>query len=413
MSEKLLSGVRVLELSTFVAASTCGRQLAELGAEVVKVESGSGDAFRYYGLSNNMPANDEENALWDLTNGGKRSVSVNLKTAAGLEVMHRLLEKADVFLTNNREKALKKFGLDYASLKSQYPRLIYATITGFGNLGPEKDRPGFDGAAFWARSGFLADMAPGADSYPVTAASGFGDICAGNVLLSGITAALYGREKSGHGDYVTASLYGTAIWNVSVAAVPAQKCYGMKYPRERLNISPAPFRTKDGEWILPIIAVGYDKYFPLLCKAVEREDLIGDPRFKTLSDYAKPDNQAEFIHIMDEAFAKRTAEEWKQRLEALDVVYEVIVHFKSLFTSQQALENHYIQDHTMPGGKTCRIVAPPLSSYQNGPNGVATGPRLGQHTFDVLQDLGYTEEQIRDLEGQDAVRCSDEVDRLN
>lgn len=405
-NNKLLSGVKVIELSTYVAASTCGRQLSALGADVIKVESGIGDSFRFFGLSHRMPANDFENPLWDMTNGDKRSLVLDLRQQEGQTIMYRLLENADVFLTNNRHAALKKMGLDYETIKDRFPRLIYATITGFGDLGPERNRPGFDGAAFWAKSGFLADMAVKTEgSYPVSASSGFGDISTGNVLLSGITAALYSREKTGHGDYVSASLYGTALWCVSVTAVPTQEKYGKQYPQGRYEISPAPFQTKDGEWILPIIAVGYPKYFPLLCKAVEREDLVEDPRFKTISDYAKPSNKEAFIRIMSEEFAKRDIAEWAERLEKLDVVYEVLSHFKDIFSDEQALANYYIQDHEMPNGSTCRIIAPPLSSEQNGIVHVCTAPRLGEHTEEILKELGYTAEQIQEMANLKLVKC--------
>ena len=152
-----LEGVKVLELSTMVAAGSCGRMLADWGATVIKVEAESGDMFRNFPKTFLVPCTMDENPLFDNLNAGKRGIVLNLKTPEGMEAMHRLLAEADVFLTNTRVKALKKLGLDYDSLKDKYPRLIEANISGFGEKGPKKDNPGFDTVAFWASSGFNAD----------------------------------------------------------------------------------------------------------------------------------------------------------------------------------------------------------------------------------------------------------------
>lgn len=146
---KPLSGYKVIELSTFVAAPSCGRLLRDWGADVIKVESGKGDAWRYHGSTHRVTSTEEENPMFDLVNAGKKSVVVDLKSAEGKAVLYDLLSDADIFLTNTRAKSLRKLGLDYESLKERFPKLIYASVTGFGEEGPETDKPGFDLVAYW------------------------------------------------------------------------------------------------------------------------------------------------------------------------------------------------------------------------------------------------------------------------
>ncbi len=155
-----LSGIKVVELAAFVAAPSAGRILADLGAEVIKVEAPSGDGWRITGVSYRPRFNKDENPVFDIYNTGKKFISLNLKTEAGKEAMFKLLEDADVFLTNTRPAGLKRLGLAYEDLKDKYPKLIYALVLGYGEKGPEKDTPAFDTTAFWSRAGFMRDLSP-------------------------------------------------------------------------------------------------------------------------------------------------------------------------------------------------------------------------------------------------------------
>lgn len=162
---KPLEGIKVVELASFVAAPAAGRMLAEMGADVIRVESTAGDPWRFYGVNCGLPVADEENPLFDLYNLGKRDIQLDTKTPEGKEILLRLLGEADVFITNNRLKSLVRADLDYDSLKDRFPKLIYGLVTGYGQTGPDVDAPGYDGVAFFSRSGMLADMAePG--GYP-------------------------------------------------------------------------------------------------------------------------------------------------------------------------------------------------------------------------------------------------------
>ncbi len=277
---KPLAGIRVVELSTMVAAGSCGRMLADWGAESIKVETESGDMFRNFPKTFFVPCTKDENPLFDNLNAGKRGIVLNLKTPEGMEIMHELLADADIFLTNTRTNALKRLGLDYDTLKERYPKLIMATITGFGEKGPKANNPGFDTVAFWASSGFNADMmVDGPDSYPVYSSAGPGDIISAMGLFAAISSALYKRTQTGEGDRVSISLYGTALWCFHIMAVATEERYGgYAYPKTRMDSSPtgSPFRTKDGEWVMTTI-INIDQQWPKLCDVLGIPELKEDP----------------------------------------------------------------------------------------------------------------------------------------
>ena len=195
---KPLEGITVVELSTYIAAPSCGRILATQGARVIKVESPAGDVERKFGPTLFCPANDEENPIYDTLNGGKDHLMLDLKKPEDMERFHKLLAKADVFVTNNRLQALKKMRLDYDSLKERYPKLVYAILLGYGEKGPKVNLPGFDAIAMFATGGLIQDMmvdAPG--SYPVYLPMGFGDLVCGTALAGAIGTALYEGLRAG------------------------------------------------------------------------------------------------------------------------------------------------------------------------------------------------------------------------
>jgi len=221
---KPLSGIRVLEFSTFVAAPVCARMMADLGAEVIKVERPEGDPWRITGVSYiSSRFSDRQNPVFDIYNSGKKHVALNLKTPEGMEAFHKLLENSDVLITNTRPKALHKLGLDYEDLKERYPKLIYAILLGYGEKGPDKDMPAFDTSAFWARGGFLRDMSLAGEHYnPVEPPSSMGDTVSGYLLLAEVCAALYRRSQTGLGDCVRSGLLHNSIFTMGTMNIITQ-----------------------------------------------------------------------------------------------------------------------------------------------------------------------------------------------
>lgn len=401
---KPLAGVKVVELSTMVAAGSCGRMLADWGAEIIKVETESGDMFRNFPKTFFVPCTMDENPLFDNLNAGKRGIVLNLKTEEGMEAMHRLLKDADIFLTNTRPKALERLGLDYDSLKDRYPGLIVATINGFGEKGPKKDNPGFDTVAFWASSGFNADMmVEGPGSYPVYSSAGPGDIVTAMGLCYAITAALYKKAATGEGDYITTSLYGTALWCFHIMAVATEERYGYTYPKSRENSAPtgAPFKTKDGEWVMTTI-LNIDAQWPKLCEVLGIPEMANDPRYNSSLRQREPEVRKYLMEKFAEIYATKTADEWCKLLTEADIVHDKLGHYKDMEHSEQAWANDYIHEVTCPNGGKSILVRPAMRSRKMGIPEWKRGPMLGEHTEEVLREIGYTDEQIAAMEAKKA-----------
>ncbi len=402
---KPLSGYKVIELSTFVAAPSCGRLLRDWGADVIKVESGKGDAWRYHGSTHRVTSTEEENPMFDLVNAGKKSVVVDLKSAEGKAVLYDLLSDADIFLTNTRAKSLRKLGLDYESLKERFPKLIYASVTGFGEEGPETDKPGFDLVAYWGNSGFLNDLSiDTGTSYPILAPTGIGDVTCGTALFGGICAALLGRERTGKGDYVTISLFGGAIWIMSFMYLRAQQRYGDPFPKHREETPPltAPYRCKDGEWLMLSI-LEYERYFPALCKVLGVPELAEDPRFADKK--AADQHRGELIRALEERFIREDFAYWNKALNESDIVNDRLRHFKDIVDSEQAWVNHYLTKVEFPGGGECVMPRPAVQSREMGVPELERGPLLGADTPEVLSErLGYSGEKIKALLKSGAVQ---------
>ena len=249
---KPLEGVKVIELATFIAAATAGRFMADLGADVIKIESAKGDPLRYTAPSEGRPLDMYENTTWDLENGNKRCISLNMKTPEGKEAFFKLLDSADVLITNWRVQALQRAGLDYETLKERYPKLVYAICTGYGEYGPDKDLPGFDFTAFFARGGYFETLRQRSD-VPFNGAPGVGDHNVGMNLVAGILAALYQAKTKGVGEKVETSLFESAVYNMGMM-VQASNYEGIaqQYPiniRNGANPFNSAWHTADDRYI--------------------------------------------------------------------------------------------------------------------------------------------------------------------
>ena len=301
-----LENIKVVELATYLAAPTCARVLADWGADVIKVEPLKGDIYRTMGPTQMCPITEKANPTFDNHNSGKKYVALNLRSAEGMEAFHRLLAQADVFVTNNRPDALEAMHLTYDDLKDKYPRLIFAHVLGYGEKGPDYNKPGFDYTAFFSRSGILADLAP-AGGPPCNIVTGMGDHAVSISLAAGICAALYHRTTTGLGEKVDCGLLQVGCF---LLQAPIQSgYYGKVMPRTRYDPNQAnsnTYQCSDGEWIF-LAATDYNRQFPKLCKEVfNRPDLLEDPRFNDRLSSIK--NKAELVKVYDEIFkTKRTS----------------------------------------------------------------------------------------------------------
>ena len=390
-----LEGVKVVELATFIAAPCCTRYLADLGAEVIKVEAPMGDPLRFTAVNEGRPFGDKEDTSYTLENTGKKFITLNIKTEAGRKVLEELIAQADVFVTNNRPNALKKNALDYETLHAKYPKLVMGFVSGYGEKGPDKDLPGFDFTSYFARAGILGTMYD-VDAIPMLPIAGFGDHQVGMNLAAGILAALYRAKATGEGDQVIVSLFHSGVWDVSLYLQSAQ--YGVptaQYPIHRYQIAnqlQLTHKTKDKRWV-QLAMPQYDKLYPKFVKEVlQREDLVTDERFwpqTNLQSHAK-----EFYDIMVEEIGKLELDELIARMKAADLPYAVCQNWQELMVDQQAWESDILAKVKFPNGEERVMVRTPVIFSDTDLPPYERASFMGEQTREVLGMLGYSGEQI-------------------
>ena len=405
-----LTGIRVLDFSTYAAGPICAMTLADWGADVIKIEPITGDMFRFFGFIMQCLVQDDDNIQFELDNRNKRGISLNLKTGEGKEIIHNLLETADVLVTSYRPKALQNLGLDYETVYKHHPRLVYAYLNGYGDSGPDKDKPGFDLSAYFARSGILIEM-PEPGSPPIPPLAGFGDHPTGTILAGGICAALLQRERTGKGCKVQIALVNTALWNLQLniamannnAHLSDEECEKLRPSRKKPRTALMnTYRTKDDRWIT-VMALEYDRYWKPFAEVVlERPDLVDDPRFNNqMAGFAHAE---ELAAIVDEEFGKNTRDELVRRMKAVDIVHEINLRWKELKDDIQLRENDFIIEHAMPSGRKDWIVGNPVKFNGEKTSLRRYAPRLGEHNVEVLAELGYSADQISALKEKKVIR---------
>lgn len=393
---KPLEGIKVVELGTYIAVPKAARVLADWGAEVIKVESTHGDDWREMGRNWNVTCKPDNNPIFESENANKRDIAVNLKTPEGEAIMMRLLADADIFLTNIRHKGLKKLGLDYESLKDKFPKLIVATISGYGEAGPAKDAPGFDSSAFWGRSGLLVEWCP-AGNTPIKPHPGLGDGTTSNVLLSGILAALYSRTKTGRGDLVYTSLYATALWVNSNGVVMGQPKYGIHYPKKTSDLSSAYaaiYQTKDGDFLM-LAPPPWHKTAPTVFKALGLDEYLDDPTYMVVEETRT--HMDEVVGVLQKAIGGKTTSEVVAILKEADVVHTILTNPRDVTLDSQAWENGYFRRVTLEDGDEIVLANPPLRFDSVDVSNFHLAPRLGEHSREILEQLGYTDKQVSKL----------------
>jgi len=399
---RLLEGIKVVELGTHIAIPKAARLMADWGATVIKVEPPKGEAWRVIGNSYGLPYDDDCNPIFQTPNAGKKSIAINLKEEKGKEILLKLLEDADVFLTNTRLKGLQKLGIAYEDIKDRFPRLVYAHFSGYGEHGPDKDRPGFDIASYWAKAGMPLEWGS-RENGPFRPLPGFGDGTVATVVLSGILAALFGREKTGRGELLTTSLYGSALWFNSCGIVQAQYKQEGAYPMSRLD-QPTPYhviyQTADGDYFffsIPTWNYSYNKLLTMM----HLEQYIGDERFATLDSCRK--NLPFIIAVFDEAFRSMSTAEVRAGFYALDSVFEIVSNPQDIPKDEQAWANGYLQNIRMEDGSEITVPATPIQFASAPAPGFTLAPHIGEDSWPILKSLGYTDETITEMLGEGIV----------
>ncbi len=396
---KPLEGIKVVDLTTFVAAPVCARILGDLGAEVIKIEHKNGDGWRLSGKGYNRRFGDDANPIFDIYNSGKKFISLDLKNPKGKEIFDKLLGNADIFVTNTRPAALKRLGIAYEDIKERYPRLIYAIVLGYGEKGPDASEPAFDTTAFWTRTGFARDTSPLNDDYvPVNLPSGAGDSVTAYNLTYQICAALFSRERSGKGQCVRSGLYHTGIFTMGTMEIATQKPWGSRYPIRRSEGSylGGSWETKDGDWFY--IAVPGAGSLERVLNFIGRPELIDDEDFNELKN-----NRKGIYQFFADIYKTKTLAEWQQIAKEKDIPLSRMNHFSDVTTDEQAWANGYLERMTCRNGDVITMPTPPIEMDTVGEIVTKPAPKVGGDTEEVLLKMGYTKEQIAAMEESGAV----------
>jgi crotonobetainyl-CoA:carnitine CoA-transferase CaiB-like acyl-CoA transferase len=402
-----LIDLKVLDLSHMMAGPVCGMLLADMGADVIKVEKipGGDDTRRSV-----PPSIRDESAAFLMVNRNKRGVALDLKTDGGRRVLTRLVEKADVLIENYRRGTMERMNVGYGTLHALNPRLIYCSLSGFGSTGPYADRGGFDLIA-QGMSGLMSITGEGPGRPPLKVGSPITDITAGILACTGILAALHHRACTGRGQLVDTSLFEAGIvhtyWQSAIRFATGQSPgpMGSAHP---LNAPYQAFRTADG-WIT--LGAANQKNWLSLLAALEIPGLNDDPRFATNAERLR--NWKALEAALAPVFSRRTSAEWLDRLESAGVPAGPVLDVGEMHTHPQTLAREMVVETTHPTAGSVKTIGPPIK-FSDAPGGVCRpAPLFGQHTRAVLQEYGFSEDEIEQLAAQGAVQLGDEMEAAN
>jgi crotonobetainyl-CoA:carnitine CoA-transferase CaiB-like acyl-CoA transferase len=410
-----LQGIRVLDVSQVAAVPMAARHLADFGADVLHIEHPSrGDSWRPYQeqitiTSGRVPS--KINTNWENYNRNKKSVTIDISRAGGQQILYKLVEKADVFISNLRPFELKRYNLEYHTLNRINPKIVYGSFSAYGKEGPQKDAPGYDTIAYWSRSGLTHML-----SLPGTAAFSFrpahGDNITALAFAFGVMLALYVRQVTGVGQEVDISLFHTALYQNSydtsealVTREDGSDWTGRLPPElvqetekittrlrdaireQSLNPLIQGYFTRDGREIL-LAMLQSDRYWPSFCKIIERQDLEHEPKFNSVASRAQ--NHIELYYILKDAFKTKDFVEWKKRLTEAGIPGGPVQNILEAIDDPQAKANNFFTTFDHPHYGPIDVVANPVKLSKTPATIRTPAPEFGQHTEEILLEAGYT-----------------------
>ena len=388
-TENIFSGLKVVDLASFIAGPSAAVILSDFGADVIKVEPPSGDYWRH---ANQIPPQPfaKDPYQWHLQNRNKRGLALDLKSPGAQPILEKLVKWADVLIVNTPHPGRKRLKLEYEDVVQWNPRLIYADVTGFGDKGPDAELPGFDITSYWARSGLLS-MTRDAGAPPTWPVAGSGDNATAVGVYSAIVTALYRRERTGKGSYVTTSLLAEGIWSASVSiqgALSGAKFYGLHDRKNPANAALNVYQAADGTWF--VLLVTPDKV-QAVAKAIGRADLLTDPRFSPANLVA---NMPQLAAILDEVFGAQPMSHWYEVFNNVHVTFGAVRDPQEVVNDPQLRANDIVVPLEGAGGKLTSTISSPIQVHGVTKVPAKRAPELGEHNEEILQELGFDAKQI-------------------
>jgi formyl-CoA transferase len=390
----LFAGLKVIDCATYIAAPTAATVLADFGAEVIKIEApGEGDPW--HTAYQRLPANGSpHNYPWLIDNRNKRGLALDLKAPAGRAVLERLVAQTDVFITNVPLPARERLAIRYADFAPRHPRLIYASVTAYGEEGAESGKTGFDITAYWGRSGLMDQVRADGSVPPARAVAGQGDHPTAIALYGGIVTALYRRQTTGQGGEVRASLLGNGMW-ANAFLVQAALCGGTILPRpprdQSMHALGGTYVTADGRWLM-LALTSEVRQWPALAATLGRPDLVDDPRFR--DPPARRANAQSLMAILDTAFAQRGLADWRPMLDAAGLTFGIVGTVDEVARDPQALAAGILRPLADTGMMT---IDSPFTVSGADKMPIQIAPGHGEHSGAVLREAGFSEGEIADL----------------
>jgi crotonobetainyl-CoA:carnitine CoA-transferase CaiB-like acyl-CoA transferase len=403
-NDNIFSGLKVVDLASFIAGPSAAVILSDFGADVIKVEPPAGDLWR---IGHKIPPQPQAKDAypWHLANRNKRGIALDLKSPSASRVLEKLVKWADVLIVNTPHPARKKLKLEYDDVVQWNPRLIYADVTGFGENGPDANLPGFDITSYWARSGLLS-MTRDAGAPPTWPVAGSGDNATAVGLYSAIVTALYRRERTGKGSHVTTSLLAEGVWSASVS-IQAALCEAKFFaPHDRKNPANAAlnvYRASDGAWF--VLLVTPDK-LAAVAKAIGRTDLLTDARFSNPANLMA--NMEQLTAILDELFSAQPMAHWYEAFNAVHVTFGVVREPQEVINDPQLRANDIVVPLQGAGGKLTLTISSPIQVHGVPKVPAKRAPQLGEHNEEVLGELGFSATEIDGLRASGATPKAEE-----
>jgi formyl-CoA transferase len=386
----IFSGLRVVDLASFIAGPGAAVILSDFGADVIKVEPPKGDLWR---MANKVPPQPlaKEAYPWHLNNRNKRGLTLDLKSADAVKILERLVKWADVLIVNTPHQARKKLKLEYDDVAQWNSRLIYADLTGYGEKGPDADLPGFDVTAYWSRSGLLS-LTRDAGAPPTLPFAGTGDNPTAVGLFAAIVTGLYRRERTGKGSYVTTSLLAEGVWSASVAIQAALS--GAKFSPQHDRKNPANagmniYKSSDDIWFLLVVTP--DK-IPAVAEGIGRTDLMRDPRFADPAKLAA--NMGQLTAIVDEIFSAQPMAHWREVFDKAHITYGLVRDPHDVIKDPQLSENGIVVPLADAGGNMKSTISSPIQVHGVTKVPAKRAPELGEHNEEILKELGFDSKEI-------------------